>query len=270
LVGASGAWRALRRRMEESGASRSDRQAWILGLTCSGAAWLVHILFDFPSHIPGLAMLAALLAALLVSQTRNSTSRFRFHPGTSALSGLTALGIAVGLYLSWQAVSRYREYRALDSAVFDAGGMAEAVDLLKQARRIEPDNPDTPFLIGEAFRLASWDNPPDYTEKAEMAIDWFARSLELDPYDPVRRLRLAQCLDWLDRPDEAWPYYEQALDLDPRGYHTTGILGWHFAHLGELEKARIWYEKSIFLQPGPPNAVAWEQLRRIDEALAND
>ncbi len=270
LVAAGSAWRSMRRRVEESGAHRSDRLAAILGLTCAAIAWLFHILFDFPSHIPGLAMLAACLAAALAAQIRNISSKYRLEAGFKTKVGLTAAAMAMALCLGWQGSARYREFRALEASDNQAGTPEESVAFLMQAHAIEPTNPDTPFIIGETFRLESWENPPDYAEKSETAMRWFEKAIELDPFDPVRRLRLAQCLDWLDRPEEASARYEEALKLDPWGFHTARVVAWHFAHLGELETARIWYDKSVYLQPGPVNTKSWEQLRMIEEALQND
>ncbi len=270
LVAAGTAWRSMRRRLEESGAHRSDRLAAILGLTCAAVAWLFHIIFDFPTHIPGMALLAACLAAALTAQIRNVGSKHRFEPGFKARIAVSAAATAMALFLSWQGSVRYREFRALEASDIQAETVEESIAYLEQAHAIEPTNPDTPFLIGETFRLESWESPSNYAEKTESAMRWFEKAIELDPFDPLRRLRLAQCLDWLDRPEEAWTRYEEALKLDPWGFHTASVVGWHFGHIDELETARIWYEKSVYLEPGTANAESWEQLRLIEETLRED
>ena len=55
------------------------------------------------------------------------------------------------------------------------------------------------------------------------------------------------CLDWLGRHDEAGPYFSQAEALDPNGYYTVAIVGWHYVQIGDYAAAKPWLERSLRL-----------------------
>jgi cytochrome c-type biogenesis protein CcmH/NrfG len=65
------------------------------------------------------------------------------------------------------------------------------------------------------------------------------------------------CLDWLDRHDEARPYFERAVALDPNHYRTRAMMGWHEFQAEHYREAAEWMQKSL--------AVYWmdNQLARL-------
>ena len=75
----------------------------------------------------------------------------------------------------------------------------------------------------------------------------YARGMELDRYDGYNYLRFGMCLDWLDRHDEAEPYFDRANALDPNGYYTAAHVGWHYVQAGDYSAARTWLERSLRL-----------------------
>ena len=55
------------------------------------------------------------------------------------------------------------------------------------------------------------------------------------------------CLDWLDSHDQAGTYFSRAEALDPNGYYTVAIVGWHYVQIGDYAAARPWFERSLRL-----------------------
>ena len=264
FLGIRKSWRQLRESLGDSSSIRSDRLALTLGVSTAMVALLCHAVFDFPMHIPGLAMLAAALLALLLAQTRHSTPQHRVSLQTRGKSIATIIALAVGVFLTWQGVLRFREYRQIHLAERGSKTFEEQLTRMGEAHRIEPSNPDTPFQIAEMHRLQSWKADTDYESQAESAISWFKKAIELDPHDPLRRARLGMCLDWLGRHDEAWPHYERALELDPRGYHTASLIGWHYLQLRDFEEAKRWFELS-YSRSTANNSDSWSYLQIIKE-----
>jgi len=63
------------------------------------------------------------------------------------------------------------------------------------------------------------------------------------------------CLDWLEKHDEAGPYFNRADALDPNGYYTEANIGWHYVQAGNYAAARPWLERSLRLY-GSGNDIA--------------
>jgi tetratricopeptide (TPR) repeat protein len=74
------------------------------------------------------------------------------------------------------------------------------------------------------------------------------------------------CLDWLDRYDQAGPYFSQAEALDPNGYYTVAIVGWHYVQTGDYAAARPWFERSLRLE-GNGNDIASSYLDLAGQKL---
>lgn len=271
FVSAQATWRRIYSGLSEDSSQRSDRLALCLGLSCSLIAMLFHALFDFPAHIPGLALLFAFLMGILAAQSRHQKPKKSRKPlSINGKSIITPVAILTTLYLAWTGIVRFREFRQLDRAFAPEVDFAGYVEILETAHRIAPANPDTPFYLAEAYRRQSWKSPPDLKEKAELAIKWFEKAIELDPFDSECHLRLGQCHDWLDRPDEAWTHYEKGLELDPEGFFSARIIGWHYLQRDDLASARRWYELSVLRHTAPENYVSLRQLEFIENALESD
>jgi len=88
----------------------------------------------------------------------------------------------------------------------------------------------------------------DFEAEAESAMQWFQRSMKLNPYDPYSPLRLGMCLDWLGHPEESEQYYNRADELDPRGHYVAAHIGWHYLQVRDYPAAQAWFERSKRLQ----------------------
>ena len=146
--------------------------------------------------------------------------------------------------------------------------------MLKRAFEFEPKNPVTAYAIGEALRRQSQEGGEhyqglegmDYRQLAEQAIVWFKRSIALNGWDSRSCTGLGWCLDWLDRPQEAAPYFKQAEALDPNNYFNLNKIGLHYVQLREYAAARPWFERSARLD-WQGNDIAKSYIGIIDARL---
>jgi predicted Zn-dependent protease len=76
------------------------------------------------------------------------------------------------------------------------------------------------------------------------------------------------CLDFLDRREEAWPYFREALVLDPYNYYVLATYGWHLMQFQAWYPAARKLSFSIGLQP-TNNPMGWNYFqivkRKLDE-----
>jgi hypothetical protein len=79
-------WSVLRtwkyvRRSNEISTRTSNRSAVVLGCSIGLLAIVLHSVTDFNMHIPGNAVVAVTLMAIVISHMRFATERFWFNPG---------------------------------------------------------------------------------------------------------------------------------------------------------------------------------------------
>jgi len=75
------------------------------------------------------------------------------------------------------------------------------------------------------------------------------------------------CLDWLEKHDEARPYFNRADALDPNGYYTAANIGWHYVQAGNYAAARPWLERSLRLDG---NDIARFYLDTVERKLVEN
>jgi O-antigen ligase len=274
IVGVFKTWRFVRGSVNDLGGGKNrNRFAFVLGASAGLLAILVHSAVDFNMHIPANAIMAICLMALLSSHLRFATEKYWF--GIRALPKVVisgGLAIAV-IYLGQQGIRQVREYaflRSLNSAPTFSPAM---VKQLAQAFSVEPTNPDTAATIGECYRVQSAEGGPNYRELADQAMEWFERSMKLNPWSAYAYLQYGTCLDWVDRQDESQSYFDRAIQLDPNNYYTLDGVGLHYVQLQDYAAARPWFERSLRLE-WQDNPIARNYLliveRRLLEAATNE
>ena len=247
-------WRYVKRASNDIATRRSNKSAFVLGGVLGIAALMIHSIFDFNVHVPALAILAVTLAALVTGHFRFGTESY-WHTVRWPLRIPVALVLIGGLgYLGAQTWLRTQEVSALSAGAFE------------RAFAIEPRNYEAAYMAGEDLRLQSWQGGDDYREQAEAALEWFDRAIKLNRYDPYSRLRKGMTLHWLGRHDEAGPLFHEAYKLDPNGYYTLALLGWHFVQVPDLGMAREWLRKSLTLNP-KNNPIASTYLEIVEGKL---
>ncbi|HXT12940.1 MAG TPA: O-antigen ligase family protein [Candidatus Angelobacter sp.] len=262
-------WRSVRRDPNTLGEHRSNKITIVLGASIGLLAILIHSLMDFNMHIPANALVAITLMALLACYVRFATERYWLtaRPGTKALfTAALALGI---VYLGWQAGRSAGESAWLMRAQKAKPTSPAQIAALKNAFSIEPRNAGTARAIGEDYRLLSWQNNDDYKDQALEAMKWFKRATELNPYDDASFLRYGMCLDQIGEHDQALAYFDRANRMDPNSCFNNAYMGWHYVQAGDYAAARVWLERSHFLQPYD-NPIADSYLKIAEDRMLED
>lgn len=262
-------WAAVRPPVKDLGGMRtSNKTAIVLGAGAGLIGLLCHSLVDFNMSIPANAILAVTLMALLSAHSRFASDNY-WRRINAAMKVTMLLVLALGgIYLTWQEVRRGRETYWLEKAYQAKNFSAEQIVLLKRAIVAEPNNPHTAFAIGEAYRHESQEGGEsyeggeqlNYRDLAGKAMEWYARSMKLDRWNPSSWAGYGWCLDWLERKNESGQYFWKAEELDPNGYFTANQMGIHYMESGNPAAGRTWFDRSLRLQ--------WNNNRIAESYLA--
>jgi O-antigen ligase len=270
LVGVVQTWRHVRSVAPDLGSrkQRTSRFALLLGGSCGLVAILAHSMVDFNMYIPANALLAVALMALLSSCLRFATERYWVSARLPIKVAATVVLLGGLAYLGWQTCRHTRENLWLArAAAAEHYSLAQAA-LLQNAFAVERMNADTALAIGEVWRLQSAQGGSDYRELAARALDWFARSRRLNPWDGTSDLRSGWCLDWLGQPEAASQCFSRAERLDPNGYFTMAYIGVHYVQVGDYAAAKPWFERSLDLEWHPQvNVTAAAYLELVKRTL---
>jgi len=269
---AAGLWQTrkhVQRSEKDFGSGRSNRFAFFLGASAGLFALAIHSVVDFNLHIPANAILGVTLLALLSSNLRFATAKY-WSSLRLPLKIIATLALAAGIgYLSWQECRRGREYFWLARGEQLPNFSPERAAAWEKAFDVEPENFEIAYDIGECYRTESFNGGRDSDALAKKAMQWYERGWQLDRFDGYDYLGYGMCLDWLDRHDEAGPYYNRADALDPNGYFTADNIGWHYVQAGDFAAAREWLERSLQLEPDD-NLIAQSYLDLVRRRLLED
>jgi O-antigen ligase len=281
-IGFANTWDSVRLSSGDLGKrSGSNKFAFVVGAGLGLLAILVHSWLDFNMQIPANAILVVALMAMISGYLRFATERWWCRPGVViklVLSATLVAGVAYLVPQGWRQASEFVWlYRAERAPIYSA----TQIDLLKRAFAIESMNPETPYYIAEALRHQSQQGSersnsheaPGYRQLAEQAMQWYQRSIRLNPWDSRGYSGYGWCLDWLDRQSESSPYFSRAEELDPNNYFNLNNIGLHYIQLGDFAAARPWFERSLRLE-GNDNLIARNFLEisniRLLEAATNE
>lgn len=133
----------------------------------------------------------------------------------------------------------------------------------ERALEIDPNDVMALELLGVIIMLDDA-NPGE-------SINYFKRITEIVPDYPDAYFYMGSAYYKLKEYEEAIPYLEKALELDPlgigKGYFSTIFIGDSYMELGNYEKAVESYEKSLEFNPN--NIAAQLKLEKAKEALEN-
>jgi O-antigen ligase len=265
----AGWWRTrnhVRRMEKEFKSGQSNRFAFFIGASAGLLALAVHSCVDFNLHIPANAIIGVTLLALLSSNLRFSTERFWFNLRLPLKLLATCALVAGIVYLGTQEFRHGCETFCLARAGQLPVFSPERTAALEKAFAAEPQNCETSYLIGECYRIQSFDGAENYESLAKTAMDWYSRGMKLNPYDSCNYLGYGMCLDWLERHDEAGTYFNRADALDPNNYFDAANIGWHYVQAGDYAAARPWLQRSLKLQ-WFDNQIARSYLDLVEQKL---
>ena len=259
----------VRRVEKEFKSGNSNRLAFYLGAAAGLLALALHSVVDFNLHIPANALLGVTLLALLSSNLRFATEKFWLNlrrPAKMVATFALTMGIA---YLGWQEFRRGRETLWLARAEQLPNFSPERAAALEKAFAAEPQNFMTAYNLGECYRTQSFDGGQNSEALAQTAMQWFERGWQLNRYSGYNYLRYGMCLDWLERHDEAAPFYDRAEACDPNNYFTAANIGWHYVQAGDYAAARPWLKRSLRLQ-WRDNPIAQSYLDLAEQKLRDN
>jgi hypothetical protein len=267
-------WPAVRGTPRDLGAERgSNKFALVLGASVGLFAILAHSAVDFNMHIPANAILAIGLMAVLSSCLRFATERYWLTVKPVGGAAISVVVLAGALFLGQQGWRRAQEFVWLKRATHTPNFSPAQAACLQQAFAAEPRNPETAYAIGEAYRLQGSEGGENYRELTQQSLEWYRRSMKLNPWNGYSYLRCGWCLDWLERFTESPMCFERAAQLDPNGYFTAANVGLHYVQLGDFAAAKPWFERSLHLE-WADNDIAHSYLKivnsRLVEAATNE
>lgn len=149
-------------------------------------------------------------------------------------------------------------YDALGLLAMDSSSTAEAIDLIRNAIRLDGPTPEYCAHLGEAFARRG-----DYRSAAaclSQALVSFPDHVEL-------RWAYANLLHLEGRTEEAALNYEKLLAVRPRHAEAWFNMGVSRGLLGQLDQARRAYEQAVAIQPA--YAEAWNNLALLEVAAGN-
>ena len=255
------------RASRDIGSSRnSNRAAYVLGCIGTFCALGIHSFFDFNLHIPANAAMAAVLAALGASHLRFASGRYWMAswPGSKLVYAVVLLGTSA--YLLHTGYHTFREQRFLVQAETLPLISLERIAAMQQAAAVEPNNFETLYNIGEALRNRARSIDENRGENLEAAIDWFHAAIERYPTWAFSYSGIGMALDQLRRLEEASPYFEKAVQLEPNQHQIIAFMGWHQVNLGDYVAAKKYFDRSLEIKWWD-NHIPLTYLRLIEPKL---
>jgi len=269
FIGVLKSWRYVRRTEVEFQLNLSNKFAFVLGASMGLLALLAHSMVDFNLQIPANAILAVTLAAMLSVHWRFATERFWSTASWWSKSLASIALLAALAYLGDQEMRRGREHSYLKRANELPTYSQARVDALKSAHATEPANFETSYKLGEVNRMKCFEGDEKYMELAQEAMLWYGRATNANPYEPLYILRYGMCLDQIDKHEEAEGFFFRADDLDPNGFMTAGLMGWHYVQRENYAAAVPWLERSRRLEWTQENQIAQQYLDVIQDRLSS-
>ncbi|MCS1411100.1 MAG: hypothetical protein M2R45_04296 [Verrucomicrobia subdivision 3 bacterium] len=258
------------RASRDLGSSRnSNRSAFVLGGLGSAVALAIHSFFDFNLHVPANAAVAATILALAASHLRFASGRHWLSqwPGSRLLHSIVL--IAVAAFLAATGVKTFKEQRFLLQAATHPESSQKRINQLQLAAQVEPNNFENLYNIGEALRSRGASIPENANEHLEASIDWFQAAVERAPEWAFNYIGIGMALDRLGRIDEATPYYERAISLDPNQHLVVAYMGWHQINRGDYPAAKQYFDRSIEIKWWD-NHIPLTYLRLIEPMLQEE
>ena len=252
-------------RGSDLGWKASNRTAFFTGASIGLAALAFHCCVDFNMHIPAIAALAAVLSGLLASNIRYATERFWMSGRWWNRTVVTVAGLAALAWMVPATANVAREGIFLNRADSARAITPELIADLASAATIAPDNASTAFRIGENQRRLSFDGGQDWRTLGNAALQWFERSVALNPHDARARLTLARTRYWVGDTNAAAADFEAALKLGPNDPELANYVAWNFLTRGRTNEASALIDRSLRWNPWG-NWVAKHYRALIDES----
>jgi len=148
-------------------------------------------------------------------------------------------------------------------AAIDAGEYQKAADGAKKCIKLEPENPEGHFFLGEALvgldrsqeAIAAYEaglklSPEDTDALTSLGdIYIYQKIVKIDPKDADGYVNIGLVYNSMERAEDAIKAYNSALELDPENVFAYNALGDAWYGLGNREKAIEAFNKGIAVDP---------------------
>lgn len=238
--------RILQKRLVEANAATSNSLALNLAALAGVTAMIAHSVVDFNLHIPGNALVVAVLFGILANpphaRERSANGSDKIWPQPPWRTIPAACGVVLLLdaapHLPGELCAERARVALRDNKFLQAMHEAQA------GLKYEQTDPNLFYYFGEAKRLfgLSFSNPKVAQAMSEAAVAEFSRAIALFPQEEKLWIKRSQALDILGRHTEARRDLDAALALDPnqRALHT--YLGAHYQIQGQWNEALREYQ----------------------------
>ena len=166
------------------------------------------------------------------------------------MSGLIQVRIPQALSRPENAArSASRQYFSHGTNLLNQRKLAEAEACLREALRLDPDDPDVLNNLGTAV----WDQG-----RAPEAMAYYLRAHQFKPDDFGIMNNLGIVLWEQGRPERAVTFYRRALEQNPESFDIQMNLGVALSDLGQFDEALTWLRGAKSLRPD--SADAWDNV----------
>ena len=249
----------------------NDELALVLGALSALAALLVHSVFDCNLHVPGNALVVAILLSLLAAPTFETLLPEESAAPSPALHWLRFLAPVIGLYLLVVGVPRVEAefYAECAATALRRDDFQTAARCAESGIAVEKKNPHLFFHLGEARHHLALTHEPESAEffhDSHEAIGAFRAGLELFPDDLRLLLALGRTLDTCQRFTEAEPVWARALAADPHSPSAHMLYGRHLEMQHKPGEAQQHYQRAFRLSSDFMSSILEEipAQRKID------
>ena len=157
------------------------------------------------------------------------------------------------------------------NSLLAAGRGIDAIGSYEQALKLKPDYMEAMVNLGMALSLAG--KAEQSSKWLEIGRTWFDKALKADPANVFALNNLGNVLRQQGKPEEALPYYKEALRLRPDYAQASINASTTLRDLGLMEEAIESCRTAIRLKPNSADArinlgVALQDMGRHEEALS--
>ena len=114
--------------------------------------------------------------------------------------------------------------KELAALYYQTGRYDEAAQVLQNGREVAPKDPEIPFLLGQVYLQEGQATPGEEQDKLyRQAGDAFAAAAETEPDNEDAYLFAGESYDRAGEPAQAIKYYNDYLDLEPKGQQSEAV-----------------------------------------------
>jgi O-antigen ligase len=244
-----------------------EQRAFAVGATISVTSILFHSWFDSSLHIPGNALVLALILGCTAALTDAKRPQRRpMSPVTRCTLGAALLflcGISLWFFVPTARATRYTDLGNLLKADLD---YELALAYYDYAISLDPRSPEAQARRGDVYRTwAHWRVGPDKQaerrELARQAIEAYDRSLQLNPYQAPVLLDKAKMHEIAGNNDLARQTYQRAIEVYPTNAMAHFLLGCFFRDRGDSQRAKQAFEQAMQLRYTPAIGMNLDEAR---------